>query len=138
MNKKANKTIQKEEDRFINIHSDFECAKYGVYRAGAYTGRDESVWKRTKNERRILRNIKKVKHLSHFPFVAIQRIPVRGKLIIYLNKNKKFPKTTISIECWQHEISEILCKYVHKSESLVMKYSFNNRTYGPNERPFWR
>lgn len=138
MKKTIKKSIKKEEDRWINVHSDNECAKYGVYRAKAYEGRDESVWKRSKNERRILKNLPRIKDTSHFPFVGVKHIPVRGKLIIYLYKNKKFSKTVISIECWQHEISEILCKYVSKNnQNLVMKYSFNGRTYDPKERPSW-
>lgn len=140
--KSPSKAVQREDDCWINVHSDNEMMKYGVYRAGEYLGRDESVWKRTPHERRILKNITKPRKIYPFNTKPHKIIPVRGKLIIMLNKNKKFSKPTYSIECWQHEIPDLLMKYYRTDKnkkviSLVNKYSFLGRTYSPNELPFW-
>lgn len=138
--KKENK--KKVEERFINVHSDAECEKCGVYRAKVQIPRDPSVWTKTLHEKHILRTLSKLKGDTHFHTTPKKIIPVKDKLIIYLTKNNKFSKTTYSRECWQHEIPELLSKYTNYVKdkgnvSLVLKYFFNGITYGPKETPFW-
>ncbi len=133
---------KKIEERWIDVHSDSECAKYGIYRARVMEPRDESVWSKTPHERHILHTLGKLKGDNHFHTVPKKIIPVRDKLIIYIKPNKKFNKTTYSRKCWQHEIPELLSKYVRYvkdkgNQSLVLKYSFNGITYDSKEVPFW-
>lgn len=143
--KSPSKAVQrKEEDRWIDVHNDDVMREMGFFRPFNQAPRDKSVWTKTPNERRLLRELRhSVKRDMHIHSIPIKRIPVRAKLIIQLKKNKKFPKTTYSTECWQHEIGDILMQYFWRNnktgyaENLVLKYSFNGRTYGPNERPFW-
>lgn len=103
--------------------------------------RDKSVWTKTQNEKKLLRNARNStkKEKMHFHSIPIKNIPVLAKLIIYLKKNTKFPKTTYSTNCYMHEIGNILALYcTDKCENLVVKYSYNGKTYSPNERPFWK
>lgn len=139
-----NKAVQKEEDRWIDVHNDDVMREMGFTRPFIQAPRDASVWTKNPHEKHILKLVRNQVKLEMRPYsLPVKHIPVRTKLIIQLKKNKKFPKTTYSVECWQHEISSILRKYVRRNsktgyiESLVAKYTFNNRTYGPNERPFW-
>lgn len=144
--KSPSKAIQREEeDRWIDVHDDDVMRAMGFFRPFNQAPRDKSVWTKTPYERRLLKELrhsdKRDMRLHSFPG---KHIPVRAKLIIQLKKNKKFSKTTYSTECWQHEISSILGKYYWRNsktgyaESLVAKYVFNGKTYGPNERPFWQ
>ena len=79
----------------------------------------------------------------HFYTVPRKFIPLQGKLIIYLRKNKVYPKTTYSMKCWQSDIQNILSKYTVKNhklnitESAVDKYTWNGKTYYPGKLPFW-
>lgn len=138
-------TPSDKDDRWINVHDDDVMREMGFFRPFNQTPRDESVWTKTPNERRILKEV----HYSwkgvdmHFHASPRKFIKVPGKLIIQLKKNKVFPKTTYSTECWQSDIRDILSKYVvnnHKlniSESVVAKYTWNGKTYYPGELPFW-
>lgn len=129
------------EDR-VNVHDDELMIKLGI-RPPHVSPKDMSVWTKTPHEKKVLRSERrKHKETIHFHSVPRKSIPVRANLIIYLKKNKKFPNTTYSTECWQHEIGDILLNYYTStksgnSESLVTKYVYNGRTYAPNERPFW-
>lgn len=139
-----NKAIQQEEDRWINVHDDDVMREMGFFRPFNQTPRDESVWTKTPYEKRLL---KKLRHScksgdTHFHASPRKVIRFRCKLIITLYKNKRFGKTTYSTECWQHEIPGILAKYqvtdrkTGYSTSVVRKYSWNGKTYGPKDLPF--
>lgn len=122
-----------------NIITDDLMVKLGM-RQPHVVPRDKEVWTKTQREKKMLKRYKS-KERIHFHTIPIKSIPVWSKLIIYLKKNKEYPKTTYSIKCWQHEISNILSNYCQvkkgKVENLVSKYSYNGKTYAPNERPFW-
>lgn len=141
-----NKAIQQEEDRWVDVHNDDVMREMGFMKPFNQAPRDESVWRKTPNERRILRNVKHVgkNEDMHFHSTPHKHIPVRAKLIIQLKKNRKYPNTTYSTECWMSDIPDILSKYqvinpkTKYAESAVARYSFNGKTYAPNERPFWR
>lgn len=141
-----NKAIQSREENWIDIKNDELMVKEGL-RQPKLEPRDESVWSKTPNEKRILRSVRDKSKL-HTSVIPTKSIPVRSKLIIYLEKNNVYPKTTISTECWQHEISEIISNYmiVDKKNSkkdktvyknIVLKYSWNGKTYRNNELPIW-
>ena len=133
--KKGNPAV--EEDRWIDVHNDDVMREMGFFRPFNQAPRDESVWRKTPNERRILRNVRHVGKSEdmHFHSAPHKHIPVRAKLIIQLKKNKKYPKTTYSTECWLSDITDILSKYqvinprTKYAESAVAKYSFNGKTY---------
>ena len=141
--KSPSKAPQSEEDLWVDVHDRELMIELGIHPPYAVP-RDPSVWTKTPYEKKVLR-LERCKHKEriHFHSVPRKSIPVRAKLIIYLKKNKKFPHTTYSTECWQHEIGDILFRYyqINKktgvSESLVSKYIYNGKTYSPNERPFW-
>lgn len=137
------KAAQREEDRWVDVHNDALMIELGI-RPAMLIPRDKSVWTKTPNERRLLKTLRRgSKGRIHFHSVPEKSIPVRAKLIIYLKKNDRFPKTTYSTECWQHEIRGILLNYYQRNkktglnECLVSRYAYNGKTYGPNEKPFW-
>ena len=141
--KSPSKAPRSEEDLWVDVRDRELMIKLGIHPPYA-TPRDPSVWTKTPNEKRLLRSLRKsVKGRIHFGTPPRKHIPVRAKLIIQLKKNKKFPYTTYSTECWQHEIGDILLNYYQTnkktgfSECLVSKYVYNGKTYSPNERPFW-
>lgn len=139
------KAPQCEEDRWVDVHDDALMVELGI-RLPNVAPRDKSVWTKTPNEKRLLRaarnSVKKEK--IHFHSIPKRSIPVRAKLIIQLRKNRRFPNTTYSTECWMHEIGDVLSLYrqynkkISCYENLVVKYSYNGKTYSPGERPFWR
>ncbi len=142
-NKSPVKAPQSEQDLWVNVHDDVQMINLGI-QPPYLTPRDESVWTKTDHERNLLRTLRhSYKGDSHFHTLPVKPIPVRDKLIIQLKKNKQFSKTTYSMECWQYEIGELLSKYntinrkTGLEESLVLKYSFNGKTYSVNERPYW-
>lgn len=144
--KSPNKAIQQEENRWIDVHNDDVMREMGFFRPFNQVSRDESVWTKTPYERRIFRSVKHTYNENknmHFHSIPAKFIKVHGKLIIQLRKNKSFPKTTYSTECWQSDIQDVLSKYVitnHKlkiTESVVAKYTWNGKTYYPGELPFW-
>lgn len=136
--------IRKEENIRIDVHNDEVMRNMGFLRPLNQAPRDASVWTKTPNERRLLRNVKHIGRRGdmHFHSVPFKHSPVRNKLIIYLKKNKKYPKTTYSIECWMSDIPDILMQYqatdskTKYTKSVVAKYSFNGKTYAPNELPY--
>ena len=136
-----NKAIQGKDDRWIDVHNDDVMREMGFLRPFIQSPRDKSVWTKNPHEKHILGLVRNQVKLEMRPYsIPVKHVPVYTKLIIYLKKNKKFSKTTYSIECWQHEIGNILNKYVGKNrdgyaESLISKYVFNGKTYRPNERP---
>lgn len=137
------KASQREEDRWVDVHDDALMIELGI-RPAAPAPRDKSVWTKTPYEQRLLKSLRRgSKERIYFHTIPGKSIPVRAKLVIQLKKNDKFPKTTYSTECWQHEIRSILLNFYQKdkktgfNECLVSKYSYNGKTYGPNEKPFW-
>lgn len=142
-----NQAPQSREEGWVDIKNDELMVKFGL-RQPVLEPRDESVWTKTPNEKRILRSVR-VKSGLRTSVIPKRSIPVRDKLIIYLEKNNVYPKTTISTECWQHEISDVISNYtiVDKKRSskdktvyknIVLKYSWNGKTYRNNELPVWR
>ena len=133
----------KGESKWIDVYDDDLMVKLGM-RQPPVVPKYKNVWTKTTYEQKSLR-IERSKNnkKTHFFSSVCKEIPVRDTLIIHLKKNKKFPKTTYSIKCWQNEIGDILLKYYynnHKTgntECLVSKYYYNGRTYSPEERPFW-
>lgn len=141
--KSPSKAPQSDGDLWVNVYDDALMVKLGI-RPAMLAPKDESVWTKTPYERRLLKTLRRSsKERIHFHTVPNRSIPVRAKLIIQLKKNNKFSKTTYSTECWQHEIGNVLSNYFQKNkktgmnECLVDHYKYNNKTYGPNERPFW-
>ena len=138
---KVKKHTKTSQDAWVNVYDDNKMVELG-FRPPLLSPKDPSVWTKTPYERRVLKSLRKIhKGKMHFYSYPDKYIPVRAKLIIQLKRNKKFPKSTYSIECNMHEISRILSKYYRKdrknSECLIIKYSSNGKTYKPNERPFW-
>lgn len=130
-------------DSWVDVHDDVLMIKLGI-RPRHVSPKDPSVWTKSKQEKKILKTLRCVhKGELHFGSIPIREIPVRAKLIIQLKKNKYFPHTTYSTICNMHKIGEILSYYNWDSKNqvpldIVAKYSFNGKTYKPNERPFWK
>ncbi len=138
-----NKAIQDKDDRWIDVHDDAVMREMGFSRFERVP-RDESVWSKTPRERQLL---KKIRHAYkgmdlHFHSVPPKRATVCAKLIVQLKPNDVFPKSTYSQECLNTHISDVLGKFkivdpvTGWSESVVAKYSYNGRTYAPNEVPY--
>lgn len=140
--KSPSKATRSDEDLWVDVHDDERMISLGI-RLPLFSPRDKSVWSKTPNEKRLLKQVRTNKEKIHFNISPRKIIPVKSRLIVYLKKNKKFPNTTYSTECWQHEIGDILVKYrshnknTGKDENLVSKYVYNGKTYSPEKRPFW-
>lgn len=126
----------------VNVHDDYLMVELGI-RPKHVPEKDNTVWTKTASEKRALKVLKRsIKGDSHFHAIPIKPIPVRAKLIIYVEKGS-FPKTTYSTECWQHEIYDILSKFTVKNkktevnEIKVIKFNYNGKNYKFGERPFW-
>lgn len=135
INKSPYKAPQADSDAWVDVHDDELMIKLGI-RPPHYIPNDSAIWSKSLYERKVLHDVRHNSGRIYFHSVPKKEIPVKAKLIIYLKKNKKFPNTTYSRECYQHEIDSILSKY-SQNETLVSKYTFNGVTYKPNERPFW-
>lgn len=140
MKKKSSKPAQ---DSAIDIKNDDLMVSLGI-RVPKLEPNDPSVWTKTPQERKTLKKLRRGKYGDmRFHTIPSKSIPVIAKLIICLKKNKKFPKTTYSCECYMHKIGDILSEYTQENkksgyiESLVTKYVYNGQTYKPSERPFW-
>ena len=146
MKKEVKKPIKKKVSKFetqeVDVHNDAQMVELGI-RVPILIPRDKSVWTKTNNEKRLSKTVRRhSKGDGHFHSIPKKIIPVRDNLIIYLKKNKTYNKSTYSIECFQHEIPEIISKYVECNKSgvcnaVVLKYSWNRKTYSPNEIPIW-
>lgn len=122
--KKAN------SEKPVNCHNEKEVITAGLRLYHAYEGRDESVWVKTKKERKQLNRVKHDSVVSRNACPPRKTSFLRDKLIVQLKKNKTFPKTTYSIECWKHEIPFFVSTFKDKKgNSVVSKYYFNGRTY---------
>lgn len=138
------KVTQSDEDRWVDVHDDALMVELGIHPRPA-TPRDPSVWSKSKQEKKILRTLRCAhKGKMHLGAPSRKVIPVRAKLIVQLKKNKQFPYTTYSTICDMYQIGDIL-NFFHQWDrqnktmvSVVAKYTFNGKTYAPNERPFWK
>ena len=139
-----NKAIQDKDGRWIDVHDDAVMREMGFSRFERIP-RDESVWTKTPRERQLLKKIRNTyKDLDpHFHSVPPKRGTVRAKLIIQLKSNNVFSKSTYSFECLNTHISNVLEKFkvidpvTRWLESVVVKYSYNGKTYAPNELPYY-
>lgn len=133
------KAIQCNEIEWVDVHDDALMVKLGIF-PPINTQKDLSVWTKSKQEKKILKSLR-FKSKMHFGCPPRKTIPVKDKLIIQLKKNKQFPYTTYSIICYMHQIDSILDFFCQKNNNakvnVVAKYTFNGKTYLPNERPFW-
>lgn len=132
------------DDLWVDVHNDKVMRDMGFFRPFNQAPRDESVWSKTLEELRKLKQVKhSIKEDGHFNATPKKFVKVSGKLVIWLKKNKVFPKTTYSTTCWINNIGDILSNYVVNNkklgiaESVVTKYSFNGKTYKPGELPVW-
>lgn len=134
------------DERWIDVHDDDVMREHGLWRPYNQSPRDPSVWRKTPNDRRIFRNTVmmlggKIKGW-HCPSFNKKTPLVRAKLIVQLKKNKIFPKTTYSFNCFNTAVNEILSQFIvnnprtDTAETLVAKYSYNGRPYQANERPW--
>lgn len=110
--------------------------------------RDERVWVKTDKERRLWRKHRRFPAPAYNWPAPAKSIPIPGTLIVYVRggnfttgklnpKTKKpIPKTTFSHKCMQSDIAFILGKY-KTDKSQVIKYSWNGKTYDPDNLPFW-
>ena len=137
-----NKASQDKDNLWVDVHNEAIMRELGFSRINVEP-RDESVWTKTPKERELLKKLRNLyKNLDmrfHTPPRKFIKVP--GKLIIQLRKNKVFPKTTYSIKCWKSDIPDILSNYVitnkrfNISESAILKYIWNGKTYNYNELP---
>lgn len=130
-----------KEDIWVDVHDEALMVSLGIHPKQAEP-RDESVWTKTPKEKRLLASMRRKSKKFYGGLTPVKPIPVECKLIIYLKKNKRFPKTTYSVICRQHKIGEHLGRYIIMDKngninSLVDHYYYNGKTYRPNERPYW-
>jgi len=124
-----------KEDKPVNVNDDNSMREAGFMRPYPVTPRDPEVWTKSNREKKALKKLRRVhKEDMHFNNCPHKPIRVESKLIIFLKKNKIYDKSTYSIKCWQSDVPEI----VRSFDKNVIKYSFNGKTYAPNEVPFWR
>jgi len=138
--KKQNKNTSLN-DGWVDVHDEALMIELGIHPPMAQP-RDPSVWTKTNKEKKELARVKRLfKGKMHCGIVPVKRSTCKAKLIVQLKKNKKFPYTTYSIICYQHEIPGILSKYSELNKqtgcmkSLVSKYNYNGRNYQSNELP---
>lgn len=128
----------KKNEKPVNVHSDKEMREAGFFRPFNVVTPDFS---KTKKEKKALKKAKertqKIDN-GHIYMSIKPYSPVRAKVIVYLRKNKTFPYTVYSALRYQDQIDDFLNKFCNSKtgKSLVVKYSFNGKTYSPNERPF--
>lgn len=126
----------KSKDTSINVHDQELMIELGIHPKRFIPCEPNE---RTSKEEKALRSLRRTCRLSdpHFRTSYPSSIPIKANLIMYLKKNNKYPNTTYSIKCLQHEISNILNFYSNKQGSIVDKYVYNGKTYRSHERPFW-
>lgn len=139
----------------VNVYNDAEMVSLGI-RLPKLTSRDSSVWSKTLSEKERLRDVRKsfkTKFVSGYK-TSNKSIPVYSKLIVYIKPSdnftifdkktgKTFNQTVFSHKCKQSDIPVLLSKYKEKDPnfgdySLVIKYSWNGKTYSPKDLPFWK
>lgn len=118
----------------IDVSNKELMIKEGLHPPHAHV-RDESVWTKTPKEKAALKKAKNRTKTKFGGWVGdsnSKSIPVQSKLIVY-------PKgePSISHKCIQSKIPAILAEY-RKQGRYINKYSWNGKTYNPNELPIWR
>lgn len=110
--------------------------------------RDPNVWTKTPKERKLWKKFRRVPAPNYNWPEPVKTIDIPGTLVVYVKggnfttgklnpKTKKpIPKTTFSHKCIQSDIPYILGKY-KTPKSEVLKYSWNGKTYSPDNLPFW-
>ena len=138
------KAARNDNNHWVDVHNYALMVELGIH-PSPVTPRDPSVWSKSKQEKKILRTLRCAhKGKMHLGTSPRKVIPVRAKLIVQLKKNKRFPYTTYSTICGMHQIGDVLNffnQWDRKNRmivSVVAKYTFNGKTYTPNERPFWK
>lgn len=138
------KAARNDNNHWVDVHNYALMVELGIH-PSPVTPRDPSVWSKSKQEKKILRTLRCAhKGKMHLGTSPRKVIPVRAKLIVQLKKNKRFPYTTYSTICGMHQIGDVLNffnQWDRKNRmivSVVAKYTFNGKTYMPNERPFWK
>ena len=138
------KAALSDNNHWVAVHNYALMVELGIH-PSPVTPRDPSVWSKSKQEKKILRTLRCAhKGKMHLSTPPRKVIPIRAKLIVQLKKNKRFPYTTYSTICGMHQIGDVL-NFFHQWDrqnrmmvSIVAKYTFNGKTYTPNERPFWK
>ncbi|MGM9533064.1 hypothetical protein [Intestinibacter sp.] len=125
----------------VDVHNDELMVSLGI-RVPLYSI-DYSVFEKTDKEKEQLRT-ERAKHKEDMRTGTkpIPYIPIQAKLVVYLKKNNKFPNSTYSSICMQHEIFNKLGFFAEITKSgnirnLVSKYSYNGKMYKSGEYPFW-
>ena len=140
-----------DEERWVDVHNHELMVYLGV-RNPFYKGRDPKVWEKTKEERKQLEQLKArcttilpkgwpaEEPRSQFSFDLIVRIRPSNKFKFKDKHGNDQKKTYFSHKnvCLS-DIPNILAKYyVWKDKSrqtLVISYTWNGKTYAPNELP---
>ena len=138
------KAARNDNNHWVDVHNYALMVELGIH-PSPVTPRDPSVWSKSKQEKKILRTLRCAhKGKMHLSTPPRKVSPIRAKLIVQLKKNKRFPYTTYSTICGMHQIGDVLNffnQWDRKNRmivSVVAKYTFNGKTYTPNERPFWK
>lgn len=138
------KAARSDNNHWVDVHNYALMVELGIH-PSPVTPRDPSVWSKSKQEKKILRTLRCAhKGKMHLSTPPRKVSPIRAKLIVQLKKNKRFPYTTYSTICGMHQIGDVLNffnQWDRKNRmivSVVAKYTFNGKTYMPNERPFWK
>ena len=131
-----------DRDSWINVHDDDLMVSLGI-RPPHLQPRDPSLWQKSSAEKKLLKKLRRKNVRLSTGCSPSKVIPVKAKLIIYLKKNKTFPKSTYSSLCWQHNIPRVLSRYALVNRktgvatNLVSKYYYNGKTYKYGTFPFW-
>lgn len=133
--KKSKPTQNK--DGWVNVHDDKLMQSMGLMRYSAQTPRDPSVWSKTRNEKKLLKNAKysHKKEDMHFGISPEEQSSFVAKLIIQLKPNKVFPKSTYSYVCPNTAVNTILNQFLIRDSksghaiSTVLKYFYNGKTH---------
>lgn len=141
MKQERNKSLS---NGWIDIHDEELMIAFGIH-PQMLASKDSSVWTKTEQERKLLKKYRSEhKGKMHIGTPPKREIPVKAKMIVQLKKNKKFKHTTYSKVCYMDQIDDVLSSFYELDNrtklpvNVVLKYSFNGKTYKPNERPFWR
>lgn len=133
---------QTKKDEGINVHDDNVMRKAGFFRPFDQSPRDPEVWTKSAKEKHRLWYMKNTtpKKDGHFLCIGSTNKLCTAKLIIYLKKNNVFDKSTYSVMCSNTKVPEILNQFqvnnkkTRRSESVILKYKYNGKTYAPEER----
>jgi len=141
-----------DEERWVDIHNHPLMVYLGIQQP-SYEGRDPKVWNKTDAEKKLLKQLKDrcttilpngwpcTTPRSNFSFNLIVRIRPSNKFKFTDKHGNVQKKTYFSHKKvnW-NDIPNILSRYyVWKKDegrqSLVISYTWNGKTYAPNELP---